>query len=157
MDVYVRMSGNRLVMARAPDRPKAILIAAAMCVGLSSGAVGQIGPTFYDRATDAIRQMFDDPVSCAPGEHIEHKWVEWSKCLAVGAERVSRLFDYSPGVVKIVSDYQNRVKVIGEMIEERTLKRDEALRKISDERDKFMKMLSPILEDRVYREAAEMK
>jgi hypothetical protein len=136
---------------------KAIFIVAAALCGLSSSALGQSAPSFYDRATNTIREIYDDPVQCAPGEYVQHKWVEWSKCVAKGAERLSRLFEYSPGFVKIVDDYNNRVQVIGQMIEDRILTRDNALREIAAERERLMKSLSPLLQDRVYREAAGQK
>jgi hypothetical protein len=40
------------------------------------------------------------------------------------------------------------------MIEDRILTRDDALMEIKAERDRFMKAMMPIVEDRVYREAA---
>jgi hypothetical protein len=133
------------------------LVAAAVWGSLSVAALGQPTSTFYDRATNTIRQVFDDPLRCVPAEQIQHKWVEWSKCVAVGAERMSRLFDYSPGVVSLVTNYSSRVQVIGQMIEDRILTRDDALREIATERDRLMKAVTPVLQDRVYREAAGQK
>jgi hypothetical protein len=133
---------------------KTFAAAAAVSVWMSGVVVAQTGATFYDRSKDAIRQIFGDPTRCDPGQRAQHKWVEWSKCLAEGAERMSLLFDYSPGVVRIVSDYQTRVQVIGQMIEDRILTKDDALMEIKAERDRFIKAMMPIVEDRVYREAA---
>lgn len=123
-------------------------------MGLNTGALGQSASTFYDRATYTIRQIFDDPVRCAPGQHASQAWSEWSKCIAEGTERISRLFDYSPGVVRVVDDYKNKVQVIGQMIDDHILKRDDALKEIAAERDRLMKTLTPLIEGRVYREAS---
>jgi hypothetical protein len=74
---------------------KTFAAAAAVSVWMMSGvAVAQTGATFYDRSKDAIQQMFGDPTRCNPDQRAQHKWVEWTKCLAKGAERMSpfRLF-----------------------------------------------------------------
>ncbi len=140
-----------------PSKLRAGLFAVGMCGCMSATTLGQTNSAFYDRATSTIRQVFDDPLRCVPAEHVKQKWVEWSKCVASGAERFSRLFDYSPGVVTLVTDYSNRVQVLGQMIEDRILTRDDALKEISAERERLVKAITPVLQDRVYREAVGQK
>jgi hypothetical protein len=136
---------------------KTFTATAAVSVCISGVAQAQSGATFYDRAQDVIKQIYRDPTRCIPDHHLQHPWVDWSKCLAQGAERMSTLFDYSPGVVTIVSDYQTKVQAIARMAEDRILTSDQALMEIKADQDRFMKTLMPLLQDRVYREAAGEK
>jgi hypothetical protein len=142
---------------RSNVRHQTAVMIAVLCMIVGSTTFGQNAPTFYDRATDTVRQIFDDPLRRLTREHVQQKWSQWSKCVAEGADRMSRLFDCSPGVVKSVEDYQNRVRVIGQMMDDRILTRDDGLKGIAAEHDRLWERLTPLIQDRVYREAAGMK